>query len=890
MAAKPILPSISTQLSERAQVRLLPILIMAALGTAAVCLWEALAAPGVLAESALMAPLLAWAIYQAQIARLRARVVGQINQRLNTQMAECWRVEQALRSSEARFQAFMDNSPAVAFIKDEAGRYVYLNEPFARRFGVSQGDWLGKTVHEVLPADIAEMLRAETEETLSGGKPRQMLETVPTPDDPDCQWLSLRFPFRDSSGQQFLGCVAIDVTRQQRAEDRRREVASQLATLVEASPLAIFSFNREGRVQSWSLAAERMFGWGEDEVIGRGLPFVSEAQRVESQQLIARLLRGETFTDVEATRRKRDGSLIEISISAAPLHDNAGRVTGAMALVADITARKRNDEMRVRLEEILKATSDFVGIASPQGQILFHNPAFLTLTGNNSESILTQKMGTFHPVWAMEKMTQEALPAAKRDGIWSGETAFLAADGTEVPVSQVLLAHFGPDKELTGFSTIARDLTQHKRIEAELRQAHGEMEGRVQERTADLAVVNEWLHDEIAVRRQAEEDLRRAHDDLELRVHERTEELHKEREFLHALLNHLQEGIVACDAHGTLTVFNQATRDFHGLPEKPLPPEEWAGHFDLFQADGKTPLRTEDIPLFRAWRGAAVRQQEMVIAPKHGKTRTMLASGQAIHAPDGKILGAVVAMHDITERKAMERMKNEFISVVSHELRTPLTSIRGALGLIAGGVAGEIPPQAQTLVGIANSNTERLVRLVNDILDIEKMEAGQMEFLMRPVSLLPLLLQTLDNLRTYAGQYGVQLEMTGCPADTFVCADPDRLTQILTNLISNAAKFSPSGMTVTLSAEHTAGHVHIRVCDHGPGIPLEFQERIFEKFAQADAGNARMRGGTGLGLNICKALAERLGGQICFETRQGLGTTFTLNLPVYEGSLLNEDK
>ena len=129
----------------------------------------------------------------------------------------------------------------------------------------------------------------------------------------------------------------------------------------------------------------------------------------------------------------------------------------------------------------------------------------------------------------------------------------------------------------------------------------------------------------------------------------------------------------------------------------------------------------------------------MVIAPKHGKTRTMLANGQAILAPDGKTLGAVVAMHDITDRKAIERMKNEFISVVSHELRTPLTSIRGALGLIDGGVAGDIPPQAKTLVSIAYNNTERLARLVNDILDIEKIEAGEMIFSLRPVPVKPLL-------------------------------------------------------------------------------------------------------------------------------------------------------
>ena len=660
MTQKPLSPPAS-RLSEHVQVRLLPIFFLAALATAALCLWKTLATPGVLAEGAVMAPLLMWAIYQAQTARLRAK---------------------ALQSSEARFQAFMDNSPAVAFIKDEAGRYVYLNKPFARRFGVNQADWLGRTVHEVLPTEIADALRDDSQTALVGGEPTQMLETVPTPDDPDCQWLSLRFPFQDSSGKQFLGCVAMDVTRQQRAEDHRREAADKLTALVEASPLAIFSFDCAGQIQSWSQAAERLFGWREDEVIGQNLPFVPEEHLEESRALIARLLRGESFTDVEATRRRRDGSLVQIAISAAPLHDKAGCVSGAMALVADITARKKNDEMRVRMEEILKATSDFVGIAGPQRQILFHNQAFLTLTGNDAESILLRKMGDFHPVWAMEMLKHEALPVVMRDGIWSGESAFLAANGTEVPVSQVVIAHFDSNRVLTGFSTIARDLTESKRIEEELRLAHSELEARVLERTSDLTLVNEWLHEEIAVRQQAEESLRKseeryrfladsmpqivwtsppdgrpdyynqqwnlytgltpeqtetggwepavhpddreklkdaaraaqecgqphaweyrlkrasdqtfrwhlgralplrdalgeiimwvgtgtdiddfkqaeaalrlANDELEQRVRERTEALHTEREFLHALLENLQEGIVACDADGTLTVF-----------------------------------------------------------------------------------------------------------------------------------------------------------------------------------------------------------------------------------------------------------------------------------------------------------------------------------------------
>ena len=993
------------RLSERTGTSLLPVLLLAALGTTAGCLWEALAKPEVLAEGLLMAPLLAWTIYQTQTAKLQGQAVGIIKQQLNAQMTALWRTEQALRSSEARFEAFMDNSPAVSLIKDEAGRYVYLNKQFAERFGVNRADWIGKTAHDMMPIEIAERIIADEMQAEGSEESWQTLDYIPTIDDPDCRWLSLRFPFRDSSGARFLGCVSIDFSLQQRAEDRLREAADKLAAVVEASPLAIFSFDDAGLIQSWSRGAERLFGWSEEEALGREFPFVPAEQKEMSKALITRLIHGETFTDVEAIRRRRDGSTIETTISAAPLRDGEGRIIGGMALVGDITARKKNDEMRLRLGEILKATSDFVGMADAEGNILYHNQAFLKLAGDSAESVQGKNIRDFHPAWVTDLIAREGIPTALRDGSWSGETVFITAQGVEMPVSQVIIAHTGPHGELTGISTIARDISERIQSEDELQQSYLQLEGRVRERTADLELVNEWLHDEIAVRQQAEETLRtseeryrfladampqivwsitpngqtlsynrrwyeytglpvlenpgnlwetvihpadlsplrdgwnhswasgqpytweyrlkRASDqtyrwhlgrsvplrdaagaiimwvgtgtdiddfkqaeaalrqlnsELEQRVQERTKALHMEQKFLVALLNNLQEGIVACDAEGALTVFNQATRNFHGLPEEPLPPADWAEQYSLFHADGKTPMETRDIPLFRAWNGEIVRQDEMVIVPKVGKTRTLLANGQAIRDPEGNVLGAVVAMQDITERKVMDRIQNEFISVVSHELRTPLTSIRGALGLIDGGIAGEIAPQAQTLIKIACNNTERLVRLVNDILDIEKIEAGKMEFVMRPVALTPLLVQTLAGMAGYAGQYDVALEMAKSPPEFMVCADTDRLTQVLTNLISNAVKFSPPGGTVHVSAEAHAGRVRVSVSDHGPGIPVEFQERIFQKFAQADAADTRRRGGTGLGLSICKALVEKFGGSIGYETELGQGTTFHIDL------------
>jgi PAS domain S-box-containing protein len=229
---------------------------------------------------------------------------------------------------------------------------------------------------------------------------------------------------------------------------------------------------------------------------------------------------------------------------------------------------------------------------------------------------------------------------------------------------------------------------------------------------------------------------------------------------------------------------------------------------------------------------------------------------------------------DATERKKIDRIKNEFVSTVSHELRTPLTSIRGSLGLIVGGAAGELTEQAANLVRIAYNNSERLVRLINDILDIEKIESGKMRFELQPHRIGPLLALALEANRHYGEQLGVRFEVLGEIPDCVVSADSDRFMQVMSNLLSNAAKFSPSPGTVQIRTTRQEGALRIDVIDHGPGIPEDFRDKIFGKFCQADSSDTRQKGGTGLGLSIAKAIVEKHGGQIGFHTQIGIGTTF----------------
>ena len=245
----------------------------------------------------------------------------------------------------------------------------------------------------------------------------------------------------------------------------------------------------------------------------------------------------------------------------------------------------------------------------------------------------------------------------------------------------------------------------------------------------------------------------------------------------------------------------------------------------------------------------------------------------------------VAAVRDITEKRALERVKSEFVSTVSHELRTPLTSISGALALMARGTAGALPDKALNLVAIARSNCDRLVRLINDILDLERIEAGKLVFEFASVSVERLIDRAIAENLDYAAKFQVTLERDGEPLDAEVWGDEHRLLQVLTNLISNAVKFSPAMGTVLISSHRSSGMIHLAVTDRGRGIPDAFKSRIFQKFAQADATDSRQKGGTGLGLSIVKSIVERHGGRIGFESEWGAGSTFHVDLPEKRGRL-----
>ena len=355
------------------------------------------------------------------------------------------------------------------------------------------------------------------------------------------------------------------------------------------------------------------------------------------------------------------------------------------------------------------------------------------------------------------------------------------------------------------------------------------------------------------------------------------------------ILNSAHYAIVSSTRDGRITSFNAAAERMLGYSAAEVvgratpalwhePAELEARARDVAARRGR-PLQIEPGAFISLARPGKSDESEWTFVRKDGSRFRGSLVVTALTGTDGEISGYLGMLADITERKKMERMKDEFISTVSHELRTPLTSIRGSLGLLAGGAAGAMSEKAALMVRIAHQNSERLVRIINDILDIEKIEAGKLELHTQRIALEALLQQAVEVNQSYADKYQVRLVLEPTAEGAQVLADPDRLMQVLANLTSNAAKFSRPGSSVQIRASHQNARIRIEVEDHGTGIPEEFLPHVFEKFAQADGSTSRHFEGTGLGLSITRQLVEAMGGAIGFRSTTGRGTTFHIELP-----------
>jgi PAS domain S-box-containing protein len=404
---------------------------------------------------------------------------------------------------------------------------------------------------------------------------------------------------------------------------------------------------------------------------------------------------------------------------------------------------------------------------------------------------------------------------------------------------------------------VARNVSHRKHTEIALQQANNELELRVAERTTELIKVNRQLQSELDERQRVEEELRVSQVKLA------------------RILDIADDAIISIDSKQQITLFNQGAEKIFGYSA-----QEVIGQ----KLDILLPLRfvlahRHHVSGFGKAASLARRmgeRQELFGQRKDGSEFPAEASISKLSM--GEEIYYTVILRDVTERKQIERMKDEFVSVVSHELRTPLTSIHGSLGMLTSGLLPPNSDQGKRLLQIATDSTERLVRLINDILDIERIESGKVKMERETCNLADLIQSSMNVMQPLAQKAQVKISVSSLSVQLWV--DTDRIVQTLTNLLSNAIKFSPPGGTVWLETQEQQDEVLLTVKDKGRGIPEDKLDSIFERFQQVDSSDSRNHDGTGLGLAICKSIIQQHDGRIWVESLLGEGSTFYFTLPI----------
>ena len=510
---------------------------------------------------------------------------------------------------------------------------------------------------------------------------------------------------------------------------------------------------------------------------------------------------------------------------ALPVRNEQEEIFAGMVVMQDITERKQAEAERDKLIAIIEATPDLICSAKPGGEVVYYNRSARQIFGlDPEEKISNRYIPQHHPQWAVEIIENQGLPAAIRDGSWIGETALTSYDGQEIPLSQLIIAHKNQEGQVYLLSTMARDITEQKRSQANLLEAE-----------------RRWR----------------------------------------SLLENVRLLVVGLDRNGKVEYVNPFLLEVMGYTQTEVLGKNWLSDF---QENSAQRLSASDFAELLEYDFKPYSQQ--LIETKLGEEKIISWNHTLLKDLQGNAIGMMSIGEDITERYAIERMKDEFISVVSHELRTPLTSIHGGLNLLSTGLINPQSERGVHVMKIVAESAERLVRLVNDILELERLESGKIFLNKQVVNAADLLLQATEQMQVMANRSGINLEVSSKSLQFY--ADPDRVLQVLTNLLSNAIKFSESGGgNIKLSVEtelpenlEETPKILFKIQDQGRGIPSDKIERIFERFHQVDASDSRKKGGTGLGLAICRSIVEQHGGQIWVRSKVDQGSCFYFTLPM----------
>jgi PAS domain S-box-containing protein len=670
---------------------------------------------------------------------------------------------------------------------------------------------------------------------------------------------------RDGAGAcTGLVAVALDQSATVRQEQARRESHERFRDLFENSSEMIATLSPAGKFLYANPAWKQCFGKDAAALLELASfeHLFAPGERGEVGALFRLALDGEAVECAPLRHHTPDGRLLDLELSLSQRQE-AGSPLAVRCLVRDVTQQKQREhrlalQLQVSLLVGENASSDQASIRILEALCVSQGWDMAVKWGVDAEGSRLE----FSSAWGA--------PGKRAETFIHESTGLTLASGADLP------GRAWKDGRAVWIADLA-SVPYSPRIESALR--HEMASGwAVPVRVGNkvLAVLEFYCHFRLREDREAlatVETVAGSLGQMLARSHEygRAEELYRQQEIL---LDSVADGICGVDRHGMVSFANPAAARLLGAPALNLTGK--SVHELLHGSAPANLVCTEDCPLRHAGESHE---------PAAGEDTIYRAGGASFPAEyaltpildQGRFSGSVLSFRDISQRYALDRLKDEFISTVSHELRTPLTSIRGALGLLSSGILGEMNDKSANLLRIASTNSDRLVRLINDILDLERIQSGREPLAFRPVKLAEIVHTAIDGMAPVAEAAGVQLIHDTTKVE--IAADPDRLLQVLTNLLSNAVKFSPPSSTISVMLRPGTDGVTLSVIDQGRGIPEDKLEAVFGRFQQVDASDSRQKGGSGLGLAICRTIVMQHSGRIWAERNPVRGTTFRVFLP-----------
>jgi len=624
--------------------------------------------------------------------------------------------------------------------------------------------------------------------------------------------------------------------------ERQLQVAEQRYRMIfENSAVAIMMVDKEGRLVSWNQFTERLLGMTRDDLLGRSVRSLYPSSQWE--RICGLNIRRKGMQHhLETQMIRREGEVIDVDISLSVLKDTDGAITGTIGVVRDITERKRMEgalrHSENRFRQVVENAKEWIWEIDADGQYTYASPIVEKILGYKPEEILGRKhfYDFFHPDDAQE-LKARTFDILSRNEVFSEfETRNLHKDGKVVWLTRSGVPVFNDNQQLVGYRGADVDVTERMRTHEILDRKQKNLEA-----IFDAAPVGMLLLDENLIVQRANDTIRHmsGKDYRDIIAHSPCAALGCTR-----IENPSETG--DCDECGLRTLVQvvlESGKSIRGLEIRPV-----------LNDNGGT---------IRPW---------------------LLVSVEPLSIDSGRHV--VIALDDITDRKHAEEelreaveMKSQFVSTVSHELRTPLTSIREAVIIVLGEVAGRINEDQHHFLDIAKRNIDRLSRLIDDVLDFQKLNAGEMRLNLQENAVEKTVEDALNTMRPYAQKRGVDLSIDYEPNLPEIAFDADRIIQVVTNLVSNGIKFTPEGGGVRVSIQRRQEHLAIQVSDTGFGIPKESLPRIFERFYRVPRPGKEIKG-TGLGLAIVNNIVTGHGGRIDVESQIHKGTTFTVLLPL----------